>query len=217
MVKRAWLLLLLFGAPLVAQDAPLDPLTADEQDRAEAVARRDPRVVELVGRDPRVGSVQFVVPRKPEREDPDRAPDLGRHAAVLLRARSRGAGARVLVDLRAATVVEVKPLRSVDVPLGQEDLEEAWALAQKSPEVVGLLGARYGTYRVRSEGAAVGTVEDEVLGMPVVGTQEGDPCTVNRCLALLFRHGMTFVENVEVLVDLTAGEVRVTRREEARR
>ncbi|HET9766382.1 MAG TPA: hypothetical protein VFS60_06025 [Thermoanaerobaculia bacterium] len=131
--------------------------------------------------------------------------------------RTGGTGAWVLVDLLAARVVEARPIQGVDVPLGREDVEEAWELARKSREVAGLLGAQLQGYRVRGEREAVGTVDNEVLGLPVRGTREDDPCTRNRCLSLLFRRGMNFLENVEVIVDLTTGTVRVDRVEEAPR
>jgi hypothetical protein len=215
-----WLLVVLAlnALPALAQvptdeQAPLAPLSESEMRRAVEVARNDARTVELVGKDARVGTVQFIVPKKPEQAlDPDKVVDLGRHAAVYLSSRDTRRGAWVLVDLRAGKVAEARDLKSRDVPFGQEELELAWAIAQRSPEVMAGLGEGAARFAVRPAGEKR-KPEREVLGMPIRGRDDNDPCATNRCLALIFRKGRTFRQGVEVVVDLSRESATFSRRE----
>lgn len=214
-----WLALLALSAlPALAQtagdsQAPLAPLSDSEIQRAVEVARGDARTVELVGKDARVGTVQFIIPKKPDQAlDADKVVDLGRHAAVYLSSRDTRRGAWVLVDLRGGKVAEARELKSRDVPFGQEELELAWAIAQRSPEVMAGLGEGAARFAVRPAGEKR-KPEREVLGMPIRGRDEKDPCATNRCLALIFREGRTFRQGVEVVVDLSLESAKFSRRE----
>lgn len=195
----------------------LAPLTKEEMARAGDLARRDPRVGELVGLDARVGAAQFVVAQKPELRNPDDRPAFTRHAAVYLGSRDYRRGAWVLVDLRVGAVAEVRPVPASDVPFNQEDLADAWNLARQNRDLSALMGQRLASFRVKGAGTDAVALENEVLGLPIRGTLPEDPCTTHRCLALIFRQGNTFLEGVEVVVDLTAGSANLTRRGEAPR
>lgn len=188
--------------------APLDALTEQERRLAIDRARADARVRELVGADARVGSVLFQVLKS----DSPQEPRPRRFAAVLFYGVTSQQGARAVVDLEAQQVVEVERIDPFGVPLGLDDLQEAWALAQREEAVRSLLGTDVSRFRVGEPGTPPGSLELEVQGMPVVGATAQDPCWQRRCLALLFRRGNRYLEGVEVLVDLTGDRVTVSRR-----
>lgn len=200
--------------PPERRPSSLDPLTAQEEELAVRTAIADPRVRELTGGgELRVGTIQFRAPNKPEqgRDDPRQPQDLGRFAAVLLYHQATNSGLRVEVDLRRAAVTEVVRIDPAHVPLSRDDLEEAWALAQRDNSVRQLLGENFARFQILGPSASRNDTQYEVQGMPVRGVTTQDPCWERRCLALLFRQGDVYLEGIEIVVDLTRDEVTVRR------
>ncbi|MFL6192851.1 MAG: hypothetical protein ACJ75H_01670 [Thermoanaerobaculia bacterium] len=165
---------------------------------------------ELAGGPVRAKAVLFVAPNKPERDrdDPARLPDLGRFALVLLYAPESNLGIRALVDLRKIEVVEVNQTPPAGVPLNEDDLAEAWGLARSNERVRALLGAEVDRFRPLRAGESREATELEVQALGVRGSK-GDPCEVDRCLALIFRRGNRYLEGRDVLVNLTRRQVQV--------
>lgn len=226
-MEMRWALLgglLLTAAATWAQAPPprpqsLDPLTPREQDLAAKTALGDPGVRELAkSGSPRVEAVLFLAPNKPEpgRDNPEKSQDLGRFALVLLYVRESNTGLQVLVDLGRQSVVETKRIDPRGVPLGQEDLEEAWALARQDKEVLQLLGNDLPRFRPLRMGEPQNAVDFEVQALGYSGPS-GDPCSRDRCLALLFRRGDAYVEWTDVVVNLTQQKVLVRRNAPERR
>lgn len=175
---------------------PLDPLTVQERQTAERVARADSRVRELLGERGRLSYVEFVS-IKPEAES-DRL--LHRHAEVVFLQANAEYGVRAVVRLDAnPTVMTVDKMSERDVPMMAEDLEAARKLALQSPEVRAVAEPRLEKARVE--------------GLRVVGADDTDPCYRGRCIRLLFKIGNDYLSDPIVVVDLTTSRVTVERRQ----
>lgn len=211
-----WLMVgcLLAAANVLGQSAPgahplpLDPITAPEVEAAHGIASADPRVRDLVGADYKVIYVHSIAPKLSlNDQDPT-----GRHADLLLLRRDNTVGARVLVDLVAARVVQYEGVNSASIPLGTSDVVEALAIAAQSPELGSLIGERLQSFRVldgpiTTELAA----SDYVEGLRHIGAEQEDPCRISRCIYLLFTSGgRSIYREHDIVVDLNSRTVRIT-------
>jgi hypothetical protein len=104
---------------------------------------------------------------------------------------------RALVDLGLKRVAQSTRLEGTRVPLTEDDVAEAGALAFQNDEVRRMLGPR--------------VQEFQVEGLRSTGTGPQDVCLRNRCVHLLFRRGDLYVVTPTIIVDLTTRSVRVER------
>jgi hypothetical protein len=190
-----------------ATPLPLDPLTPAEAGQGQAISLANPQVRAQLGDDPRLVYALSIAPKL----TPDGEPH-GRHAEVLYIRADNRYGLLVLVDLVAGRVVDQRRVSSQAVPLGRADVVEALRIANESPELRRLLGARAAGFRVlqgpiRPELAA----SDYVEGLRHTGAGPDDPCSKHRCVFLLFNSGGRMIlQDQEVLVDLDTRNVTVT-------
>lgn len=110
------------------QILPLDPLTPEEKQTAERVARSDPRVQGLLGRQHRLSYVAFVA-MKPDdetktREAQSRPIQMGRHAEVVFYRDKDDLGVRVIVDLERQGVTHVGRIDRLQIPAPPEKFNE---------------------------------------------------------------------------------------------
>jgi hypothetical protein len=198
--------------PAAQQEAqPLDPLTPEETELAARIATDAARVKEALGTGrQRLIQVQFFA-LKPARvnRDAERL-QIGRHAAVLFYRYDSDQGIHVVVDLQKKAVVEVVRIEGKAVPLGPDEVTEAFSLAVRNERVRSLLGSRLNEYKVANlaEGERP---ESRVEGLRVVATSPRDPCYRHRCIDLLFHNREGYVAGTSVTVDLTAQTVRAER------
>jgi len=190
----------------------LDPLTPEEQAAAERLARSDARVKQLMGE----GGVRLVsaVPVIIKQGDSPEKIDLHQRTVEVVLFRPEGeVGARVVVYLHQNQVANVQRLQPQQVPFTSDDLNDAFQLALRAPEVLKALGPEAQSFRPQSQRpepeAAV--PENEVTGLPVRSRDPKDPCYRHRCMQLLFRHGTDFL-SMSVDVDLTAKHATLVRR-----
>ncbi len=201
------------GAATAARGA-LDSLTRDEESAAERIARSDKRVQELLGeRGVRLVSATPVMIKRgesPEKFDVNR-----REIEVVLFRPEGEVGARVLVNLRQNSVASVQRLAGNQVPLTFDDLNDAFQLALRDPQVQRALGPAARSFRVQSQGNATAAAPSEniVTGLPIRSNDPKDPCSKHRCLQLFFRRGTDFLSEPVVTVDLTAKHVSIERRQ----
>jgi hypothetical protein len=190
---------------------PLDPLTPEETELATRIASSDPRVKKALG----TGRQQFIQvqfyalkPAEPGK-DAERL-QIGRHAAVLFYRYDLDRGIHVVVDLEKRSVGEITRIEGKSVPLGNEEVTEAFNLAVRDERVRSLLGPRLNEYRVANlaEGERP---ESRVEGLRVVATSPRDRCYRHRCIDLLFHDREGYVTGTSVTVDLTAQTVRAER------
>jgi hypothetical protein len=196
---------------------PFDPLTSQEKAAAERIALEDSRVKELLGNARRrLVSVELFM-GKPEKIEPSPEPvPLTRSAEVVFFRLEGEYGVRAVVDLGRKAVTEVTRLASEEVALTEEDLAEAYQLSLRNDEVRKALGEKAENYRVTESRSANGPPGEQyiVRGLPVRATIESDPCWKHRCLQLLFRHDDVYLTQPIVVVDLSAHQVYLERRQQ---
>jgi hypothetical protein len=207
--------------PVAPTPLPLDPLTKDEEARAERLALADPRVKELLGTTQhRLVSITLLA-LKPElraegHETPEQSKQIVRHAEVVFFRPEGEIGVRAVVNLNGSSVKEVSRLDGDQVPLTADDLAIALPLALRNEEVRKALGPAAESFRVEQRGETLGSTAglNVVRALRVRGKSAGDPCSKHRCLQLFFRRGAAFLQQPAVIVDLTASQVYVERSEQ---
>lgn len=102
------------------------------------------------------------------------------------------------VDLERGVIVNTREAKHVPTPITAGELAEATRIALADGQVRQALGSNL-------EGA-----QTEALGL--YSEDRNDSIYGHRALNLVFHHGDLYVANIEVVVDLTAGRVTVTRR-----
>lgn len=193
---------------------PLDPLTPEEIELATRIANADPRVKEALGPGRRqLIVVQFLALKSSAYRDA-REPEqmnIGRHAAVVFYRYDIDQGVHVIVDLEQQKVAgEITRMDGKGVPLGSDEVTEAFNLALRDGRVKALLGPQVNEFRVA--GLSSGDrPENRVEGLRVVATSPSDPCYRHRCLDLLFRRREGYLRGTSVTVDLSVQTVRVER------
>jgi hypothetical protein len=194
------------------QRGALDPLTPEEQAAAERIARSDARVKQLMGE----GAVRLVsaVPVIIKQGDGPEKIDLHQRTVEIVLFRPEGeVGARVVVNLHQNQVANVQRLQPLQVPFTSDDLNDAFQLALRVPEILKALGPEAQSFRPQNPrpGPEAVAPENEVTGLPIRSNDPRDPCSKHRCLQLLFRHGTDFL-SMAVDVDLTARHATLVRR-----
>ncbi len=207
--------------PPQARTLPLNPLTSEEKKLAERVALADPRVKELLGTGRHKTVIVSLLALKPEGLEHEQAiqkrPEgFARNAEVVFFSYDGEFGIRAVVNLDRRVVTEAARIESRDVPLDDDDVAEAFQLALRNSEVVRILGPAAKRFKTRSaaKAAAPGGDQYRVEGLRVSGTEEKDPCWNHRCLRLLFRQKGIYLSEPIVVVDLTARQVHLERREQ---
>jgi hypothetical protein len=203
---HAWLALLLTASGLVggcatggAQTRPgrapqlLDPLTADERVTAEKLARADGRAVELLGREARLVTADFLALKD------EKADVATRHADLLFAVPAGSYGVRVIVRLdRDPAVVEVSRVAASSVPMTQADIDEAWKIALADSAYAARLGRDPASVRVEA--------------LRLYTEDRDDPCFAGRCFYLIVREGAFYVSDASVIVDLATRRLVPARR-----
>jgi Cu2+-containing amine oxidase len=192
---------------------PLDPLTPEEIELVTRIVNADPQVKETLGSGRRqLIVVQFLALKSSayrEAREPEQM-TIGRHAAVIFYRYDIDQGVHVIVDLEQKAVGEITKMEGKAVPLGADEVTEAFNLALRDGRVKALLGPQVNEFRVA--GLSSGDrPENRVEGLRVVATSSTDPCYRHRCLDLLFRRRDGYVRGTSVTVDLSVQTVRVER------
>ncbi|MDQ6766789.1 MAG: hypothetical protein M3Z41_03175 [Candidatus Eremiobacteraeota bacterium] len=116
---------------------------------------------------------------------------------------NRESGLRALVSLTTSKVLRSKLLAPLDILITQADVTAALALVKNLPSLRTRLGSTLSLYRASDFSDA--RQQYRVEALPVRSTGRSDPCSVHRCLQLLFHAPKGYVAGLRVLVDLTAG------------
>lgn len=198
--------------PIVPQKVqPLDPLTPEEIEVARQVGSADQKVKAALGSGrQRLIQVEFFAMKPTDTSgDPERL-QMGRHARVLFYRYDSDQGIDAIVDLQRKAVVSVTKIQSAAVPLGADEISDAFNIAIRNDRVRTLLGARLNEFRVANL-AQGERPETRVEGLRVVATSPRDPCYRRRCVHLLFRDRGGYLTGTRVTVNLTAQTTRVER------
>ena len=201
-----------FSAGCPRPPRALDPLTPEEKQAAERIARSDPAVIQqlLQGRTELVYVTFF--PLKPAAPGTDRDPDklvMERAAEVVFYRFDGDFGVRAIVNL-VSKKVTVQRLEGADVPISKQDWTDALRLALNNPEIQKALGADLDRFRRLTQftSNAATLKQDAVRSLQISTSDPNDPCYRNRCVQLLFRkEGMYLLDSA--IVNLTTGTVRI--------
>jgi hypothetical protein len=109
--------------------------------------------------------------------------------------------AEVFIALEQNTILKVQEIKAIDVPLTREDVDEALALAKASPDVRRAVGNSVDQFVVLDPGNTQ-TVPLEAQSLRVRSVDPNDPCTLDRCLDLIFKTGTGYLP-LRAAVDLT--------------
>jgi len=182
----------------------LDPLTPEEQEAAERIARGDAHVKQALGENGvrLVSAVPVIIKRG---ESPEKVDVHQRTIEVVLFRPEGEVGARVIVNLRQKEAADFQRLEARQVPFTSDDLNDAFQIALRSPEVLKVLGPEAQSFHVQISKTQpeAAPPQNEVTGLPVRSSDPKDPCYRHRCMQLHFRHGTDYL-SLAVDVDLTA-------------
>jgi hypothetical protein len=118
--------------------------------------------------------------------------------------------ARVLLLLDERRVLEVEEIKAEQVPFSREDAEEALALAKENREVQRALGERMERFSL-SESGSDAHIPFAAQALPLRSTNPRDPCSIDRCLDLIFRTDEGYLP-MRAHVDLTKRTVTLETR-----
>lgn len=186
------------------------PITSDERQGAERTALSDPRVRETVGQgELRVLTTDAEIDKgEAERflADASAMPPIRRVVVVLFN-RQTNKAARALVSLSENRVLAVDSIAPADVPMAREDADQALALAKASPDLRRAIGDALDQYAIL-DSASEERVPFAAQALPVRSSNRNDPCSVDRCLDLIFRTATGYLP-WRAHVDLTRRTVAV--------
>jgi hypothetical protein len=194
------------------QTRPLDPLTPEEIDIAARTANDDARVKKELGSGRhQLIQVQSLIIKADSDSKTSAQPDPlkpVRYAAVLFYRYDIDQGIYVIVDLNRRAVGDITRLEGRAVPLAQEEVSRAFALALLNHQLRTLLGPQAKEFQVAGSSASDGPT-NRVEGLRVIATSPRDPCYRHRCIELHFRKREGYVPKASVTVDLSALKVKI--------
>jgi hypothetical protein len=189
---------------------PVAPISAEERATAEKAVLSDPRIRAIVGAEQlRVASSDVEVD-KGEAESflagtSERPP--GRRVAVVAFNMRTNKAARAVVSVPQNEVLAVEPAAPTDMPLVRDDADQALALAKASPDLRRAVGDSLDRYTILEPGSDE-RVPFAAQVLPLRNSNPKDACSVDRCLALIFRTENGYL-SLHAQVDLTKRTVIV--------
>lgn len=115
--------------------------------------------------------------------------------------------AEVFLSLEQNTILKVQEIKAVDVPLTRVDVDEALALAKASADVRRVVGSTIDQFAVLEPGT-LQTIPFEAQSLRVRSVDPNDPCTLDRCLDLIFKTETGYLP-LRASIDLTRHTVTV--------
>lgn len=193
--------------------APLDGLRQLEREQAEQLIRADPAVQKLLGTGRSRLVYIDVIAVKPDSPENSRDPGAlprTRYAEAVFYRFDGDTGIRAVADLTNKRVIESGEVESNTVPLNNEDLTEALALAIQNQQMAALLGPAAQSFRVADPAAAGKEPVNVVRGLRVNSFDQSDPCYRHRCVQLFFQTNRGYLIDSAV-VDLSTRRVDVVK------
>lgn len=192
------------------QTQPGSPIT-DIRQAAERVALSDPRMKAILGEGQLRVASGDVEMDKGEAESflegtSDRRPT-SRVVVTALNVQTNIA-ARAVVSVPQYRVLAVERVPADDMPLVRADADDALALAKASPEARNAVGETLALFRILDMGGEE-RVPFAAEVLPLRFSNPDEPCSVDRCLALIFRTENGYL-GVGAHVDLTRRTVTVS-------
>lgn len=186
------------------------PITTEERLAIERTILSDPRIRAIVGEgQPRIATTDvefdkaeaeaFLAGTSPTR--PTR-----RVTIVLINPQTQQA-ARTVVEPSQGRILTVESIAASDVPVVQQEAEEALALAKADPNVRRAVGDTLDRYVILESGSEA-RVPFAAQALPLRSTDPRDICSVHRCVDLIFRTESGYLE-FRAHVDLTRRTVEI--------
>jgi hypothetical protein len=192
------------------QARPSPTLTAQESSLMRNTALTDARVQQVVGAGQTRVLLGEAVPDKAEAiafyKGETQKPPTHHVWATVFNPKTNKA-AEIFISLEQNTILKVQEIKATDVPLTRDDVDEALALAKAAPDVRQAVGSRVDQFVVLDPGATQ-KVPLEAQSLRVRGADPNDPCTLDRCLDLLFKTDTGYLP-LRAAVDLTKHTVTV--------
>ena len=185
--------------------------TAEERQAAEKATRGDPRVRAILGAGQLRVAAGDVAVDKGEAEafltgKSERPP--GKRVIVLVFNVQSNKAARAVVSLPEYRLLAVERAPPDDMPLVREDAEQALALAKADPALRRAVGDTLDRYTILEPGSEE-RVPFAAQVLPLRNSNRRDACSVDRCLALIFRTEDGYL-SIIAQVDLTRRKVAVS-------
>ncbi len=193
-----------------APQQPPSPLTTQDSLAIERTTLADARVRAIVG----AGRPRLIIADaefdKADAEaflaDTSQTPPLRRLTVVVFNMQTNKA-ARAVVSLAQNRILAVQRIPVSDVPFVREDADQALALAKGSPAVRRAVGDTVTRFEIVNSGAQE-SMPFAAQALPLRSINPRDPCSVDRCLDLIFRTANGYLP-VRAHVDLTKRTVTV--------
>jgi hypothetical protein len=185
--------------------------TAEERQAAEKAVLGDPRVRAILGAGPLRVAAGDVEVDKGEAESflagtSERPPS--KRVLVLAFSVQTNKAARAVVSLPEYRVLAVERTPPDDMPLVREDAEQALALAKADPGLRRAVGDTLDRYTILEPGSEE-RVPFAAQVLPLRNSSRRDACSVDRCLALIFRTEDGYL-SIVAQVNLTRRKVAVS-------
>jgi hypothetical protein len=186
-------------------------LSAQEKTQTESAVLSDKRIQQVFGAEkPRVSVGEAQVDKAEAqaflRGDTEKPPT-HRVWAIVFNPKTNKA-ARALILLEQNSVLQVREMNPVDVPLSREDADEALALAKADSAVRRVVGDNLDKFVILESGSdAIVPLAAQVLR--VRSSDPHDRCSADRCLDIIFRTTDGGYLPLRAGVDLTAHTVTV--------
>lgn len=117
---------------------------------------------------------------------------------------SASGAARARLSLGDGRVIDVQPVPAAELPLFDEDVARALALAQRSERSRAAIGPSLSRFEPARAGLEYPPTAYIAEPLPIRSSNPRDPCSRDRCLELVFRTPAGYLPN-RVHVNLTRG------------
>jgi hypothetical protein len=179
-------------------------LTAQQKSLLQGTAASDVRVQGVLGASqPRVMVRETEVDKYEAlaylRGETDKLPT--HRTSILMLNSQTNRAVHVLMSVEKNSVESVREIPPADVPLFPEEAAEALALATANPDVRSAVGSRLRQFVIVTSGSDAG-IPLAAEALRVRSVAPSDPCTLDRCLDLIFRTESGYLP-LRATVDLT--------------
>ena len=185
---------------------PLDPLTSQERNLAARLAEDSSRVRELRGSGRSLLiSVELADPKINNQSNPR-----SRHAEVLYYRYDQNQGILALINLVERSVQEVVITDGDSVPIAEQEVSKAIALAFNNRELTSILGPNFQRYRPTPSNSSE-RPQYRVDALRTIAVSTGDNCYKQRCLDLFFYGENNYLSGLSVTANLSSQTVQIER------
>ena len=179
-------ILMIWASPASAQAVGAERLVAPDRNVQAILSAGDARILSTEELDTKDGASE--------------------RAQVVIQSPRMKSAVRATIDVASGRVLASRSLSPRELPLTQEQLERATAIAVRDPAVQRFLGASAERFRAAIPGTRPPFATE---GFLVASDDPADPCARARCIDLLFIANGRYFAGQRVTVELDAARVAV--------